>query len=183
MHLVSVNKAWEKKRRFWKKYINFSLFIPKLPSLRWGVTKFTISCLLILKMLHYKFCQYWPSSFSSPVRRRCRCCKLFTFSSSSPELLDQFQSNLAQNILRSWLFCILFWFRWWSFSDKSKYRFDKSTTDNFYVWLCHNQLNVVVLYEITTTQLSQYYEQMDYVLNWHPLFGFNSHPVVCVLGG
>ena len=39
----------------------------------------------------------------SVVRRRCccrHCChKLFTFSSSSPEPLDQFQPNLAQNIL------------------------------------------------------------------------------------
>ena len=34
-------------------------------------------------------------------RRRCRRCrrKLFTFSSSSPEPLGQFQSNLAQSIL------------------------------------------------------------------------------------
>ena len=44
----------------------------------------------------------------SVVRRchRCLCCrcrrcrrKLFTFSSSSPEPLDQFQPNLAQSIL------------------------------------------------------------------------------------
>ena len=36
----------------------------------------------------------------SVVRRRCRCChKLFTFSSSSPEPLGQFQPNLAQSIL------------------------------------------------------------------------------------
>ena len=39
----------------------------------------------------------------SVVRRRCRCrrrCrKLFTFSSSSPEPLGQFQQNLAQSIL------------------------------------------------------------------------------------
>ena len=37
------------------------------------------------------------------VRRRCRRCrrchKLFTFSSSSPEPLGQFQPNLAQSIL------------------------------------------------------------------------------------
>ena len=33
----------------------------------------------------------------SVVRRRCR--KLFTFSSSSPEPLGQFQPNLAQSIL------------------------------------------------------------------------------------
>ena len=38
-------------------------------------------------------------------RRRCRRCrchcrrKLFTFSSSSPEPLGQFQTNLAQSIL------------------------------------------------------------------------------------
>ena len=33
-------------------------------------------------------------------RRRCRCRrKLFTFSSSSPEPLGQFQPNLAQSIL------------------------------------------------------------------------------------
>ena len=36
----------------------------------------------------------------SVVRRRCRrCCQLFTFSSSSPEPLGQFQPNLAQSIL------------------------------------------------------------------------------------
>ena len=42
----------------------------------------------------------------SVVRRRCshcrcrrRCCKLFTFSSSSPEPLGLFQPNLAQSIL------------------------------------------------------------------------------------
>ena len=40
----------------------------------------------------------------STVRHRCcchcrRCCKLFTFSSSSPEPLGQFQPNLAQSIL------------------------------------------------------------------------------------
>ena len=39
----------------------------------------------------------------SAVRRRCRRCrrrcrKLFTFSSSSPEQLGQFQPNLAQSI-------------------------------------------------------------------------------------
>ena len=35
------------------------------------------------------------------VVRRCRRCrrKLFTFSSSSPEPLDQFQPNLAQSII------------------------------------------------------------------------------------
>ena len=37
----------------------------------------------------------------SVVRRHrcCRCCKLFTFSSSSPEPLGQLQPNLAQIIL------------------------------------------------------------------------------------
>ena len=37
----------------------------------------------------------------SVVRRRCRCCfrKLFTFWSSSPEPLVQFQPNLAPSIL------------------------------------------------------------------------------------
>ena len=35
----------------------------------------------------------------SVVRRRCRCRKLFTFSSSSQEPLGQFQQNLAQSIL------------------------------------------------------------------------------------
>ena len=34
-----------------------------------------------------------------PRRRWCRCRKLFTFSSSSPEPLDQFQPNLAQSVL------------------------------------------------------------------------------------
>ena len=32
-------------------------------------------------------------------RHRCHCHKLFTFSSSSPEPLGQFQPNLAQSIL------------------------------------------------------------------------------------
>ena len=31
--------------------------------------------------------------------RRCRCRKLFIFSSSSPEPLGQFQPNLAQSVL------------------------------------------------------------------------------------
>ena len=35
----------------------------------------------------------------SVVRRGRRCRKLFTFSSSSPEPVGQFQSNLAQSIL------------------------------------------------------------------------------------
>ena len=35
----------------------------------------------------------------SVVRRRRRCRKLFTFSSSSPDPLSQFQPNLAQSIL------------------------------------------------------------------------------------
>ena len=35
----------------------------------------------------------------SVVRRRCRCRKLFIFSSSSPEPLGQFQPNLAQSVL------------------------------------------------------------------------------------
>ena len=39
-------------------------FLPQnyLP-LGWGVMKFTISCLLTLKMLHTKSGQDWPSSF------------------------------------------------------------------------------------------------------------------------
>ena len=32
-------------------------------------------------------------------RRRCRCCKLFTFLSYSPEPTGQFQLNLTQSIL------------------------------------------------------------------------------------
>ena len=36
----------------------------------------------------------------SVVRRRLCCRKLFTFSSSPPEPVGQFQPNLAQNILR-----------------------------------------------------------------------------------
>ena len=42
-------------------------------------------------------------NLSVVYRRRCRCSrlrKLFTFSSSSPEPLDQFQPNLTQSILR-----------------------------------------------------------------------------------
>ena len=43
----------------------------------------------------------------SAVRPSCRCrccCKFFTFSSSTPEPLDQFQPNLAQIILGWWRF-------------------------------------------------------------------------------
>ena len=43
-------------------------------------------------------CRRWRRC--RPCRRCRRCCrKLFTFSSSSPEPLGQFQSNLAQSIL------------------------------------------------------------------------------------
>ena len=39
-------------------------------------------------------------NLSVVCRRRCRCChKLFTFSSSSPEPLDQFQPKFTQSIL------------------------------------------------------------------------------------
>ena len=44
-------------------YLNFTLFNPKLPPLRVGVTKFTTSGLLPLHMLHTKFGKDWPSSF------------------------------------------------------------------------------------------------------------------------
>ena len=37
------------------------------------------------------------------VVRRHRCRKLFTFSSSSPEPLGQFQPNLTQSILSKWI--------------------------------------------------------------------------------
>ena len=51
-YLVCLINAWEQRRRLFKKYINFTLFTQKLPSL-W-VMKFTISYLLTLKMLHTK---------------------------------------------------------------------------------------------------------------------------------
>ena len=51
--------AQEQRRRFLKKYINLTLFSPKLSPLgvQWGVMKFKNSCLLTLQMLHTKFCK------------------------------------------------------------------------------------------------------------------------------
>ena len=44
---------------------------------------------------------FWPKFVRCPLSlSSCCCCKLFTFSSSSPEPLGQFQPNLAQSILR-----------------------------------------------------------------------------------
>ena len=63
MHLVSLNYAQEKRRRFLKKYINFSLCTPKLPPLGQEVVKLISSCLFTLKMLHTKFHQDWPRIF------------------------------------------------------------------------------------------------------------------------
>ena len=64
--LVYLNHAPEQRRRFFKKkYINLSLFTPKLPhtppSRGVGVTKFTISCLQTLQMLHTKFGKDQPT--------------------------------------------------------------------------------------------------------------------------
>ena len=42
--------------------------------------------------------QPWVSDDEFSVVRHCHCHKLFTFSSSSPEPLTQFQPNLAQSI-------------------------------------------------------------------------------------
>ena len=57
MYLVCLIYAYDKK------YIHFSLFTLKLPSLNEvGVMKFTISCLSTLKMLHTKFGQNLPKS-------------------------------------------------------------------------------------------------------------------------
>ena len=42
---------------------------------------------------------FFDQNLSLVRRRRCRCPKLFTFSSSSPEPLGQFQPNFAQSIL------------------------------------------------------------------------------------
>ena len=72
---------------------------------------------LMSRLVPFLFAWILPVLFSSPepkaqvsfsdqnlsvVRRRCccwRCRKLFTFSSSSPEILGLFQPNLAQRIL------------------------------------------------------------------------------------
>ena len=63
MHLVSVNYAWEQKRRFVKKYFNFSFFTPNYLPVGRRVIKLTISSLLTIKMLHTKFGQDWPRNF------------------------------------------------------------------------------------------------------------------------
>ena len=42
------------------KYINFTLFTPKVPSLRVGVMKFTISCLPALEMLQTNLVKICP---------------------------------------------------------------------------------------------------------------------------
>ena len=55
IYLVFLIYALELRRISFKKYINFKLFTPKLPPLGVRVIKFTISCLLNLKMLHTKF--------------------------------------------------------------------------------------------------------------------------------
>ena len=55
IHLVCLNHAPEKRRRLLEKYINFTLFIPKLHPIGMGIMKFTIPCLLSLRMLHTKF--------------------------------------------------------------------------------------------------------------------------------
>ena len=49
-------------RRFLKKYINLTLFTPKLSSLGNGLMKYTISCLLTQQMLHSKLGKDWLSS-------------------------------------------------------------------------------------------------------------------------
>ena len=64
--------------------------------------KKTTCCLLIFSSPEPKAQVSFSDQNLSVVRRRCRCCrcrKLFTFSSSSPEPLGQFQPNLAQSIL------------------------------------------------------------------------------------
>ena len=60
MHLVYKYEPCPRVEK--KKYINFTLFTPKLPPLGAGPMKFTISCLLTLQMLHTKFCEDWLSS-------------------------------------------------------------------------------------------------------------------------
>ena len=51
-YLVCLIYALDVRRRFLKKYINFTLLIPKLPPFCSGVIKFTISCIYTLRMLH-----------------------------------------------------------------------------------------------------------------------------------
>ena len=52
IYLVSPFYPQEKRRRFFKKYIKFTLFTPKLYPLTWGVMKFIIVHLLTHHMLH-----------------------------------------------------------------------------------------------------------------------------------
>ena len=58
IHLVySEPCPLSREEDFVKKYVNFTLFTSKLPSLAvgGGVMEYTISCLLTLQMLHTKF--------------------------------------------------------------------------------------------------------------------------------
>ena len=71
IHLFCLNHFPEYKRRFLKKYINFTLFTPKIHTL-WlrghGIYNFLSS--LPLHMLHTKFGQDWPSSSWEDVNGR-----------------------------------------------------------------------------------------------------------------
>ena len=85
MHLVSVNYAWDQRRRFFKEYTPIFHFLPqKYLLLGWGVMKFTISCLLTLKMIHTKCCRYgntvyylWANSLIIAVTHVLRFCHKF----------------------------------------------------------------------------------------------------------
>ena len=49
------------EKNIFKKYINFNFLSQNYLALGCRVTKFTISCLLTLEMLHSKFGKDWPS--------------------------------------------------------------------------------------------------------------------------
>ena len=92
-------------------------------------------------------------------RRRCRCrlhCRwhcwriLFTFSSSSQEPADQFQSNLAQSILKCWGLNF--------FSNEGLRLFPRG--DNYEIAKIHWR-NLKILLK----QLSQYFNQI-----WHKVY-------------
>ena len=52
-HYYTFRLSEPSRKVFSKKYMNFTIFTPKLPPL--GIIEFTISCLLTLQMLHTKF--------------------------------------------------------------------------------------------------------------------------------
>ena len=91
---------WKLHNRVYSK-INSQILIRR----NWKCTenlmcKWHIKCIVVLSLPEPKARVSFSDQNLSVVRRcRWRCRKLFTFSSSSLEQLDQFQPNLSQSIL------------------------------------------------------------------------------------